>query len=75
MTETAPLGTTAHLKPALAGLPADERYAYRCKQGLPPWGGGGGGLAAIGITLVRRQSAAQLQWSPSGVVSVMPVGT
>jgi len=35
MTETTPLGTTAHLKPALAGLPADERYAYRCKQGLP----------------------------------------
>ncbi|MEO8443114.1 MAG: long-chain fatty acid--CoA ligase, partial [Betaproteobacteria bacterium] len=35
MTETTPLGTTAHLKPALAGLPADECYAYRCKQGLP----------------------------------------
>ena len=35
MTETAPLGTTAHLKHALKALPADEQYAYRIKQGLP----------------------------------------
>ena len=35
MTETTPLGTTAHLKHGLAALPPDARYAYRCKQGLP----------------------------------------
>jgi fatty-acyl-CoA synthase len=35
MTETTPLGTTAHLKAALTELPDDERYVYRCKQGVP----------------------------------------
>ncbi len=35
MTETAPLGTTAHLKASLQSLSEDERYAYRIKQGLP----------------------------------------
>ena len=35
MTETAPLGTTAHLKASLKSLSEDERYAYRLKQGLP----------------------------------------
>ncbi|MEO7726108.1 MAG: long-chain fatty acid--CoA ligase, partial [Burkholderiales bacterium] len=35
MTETTPLGTTAHLKHVLNDLPADERYAYRVKQGVP----------------------------------------
>ena len=35
MTETAPLGTTAHLKASMESLSEDERYAYRIKQGLP----------------------------------------
>ena len=35
MTETTPLGTTAHLKHGLTSLSEDERYAYRRKQGLP----------------------------------------
>jgi fatty-acyl-CoA synthase len=35
MTETTPLGTTAHLKHALQSLSDDEKYAYRIKQGLP----------------------------------------
>ena len=35
MTETTPLGTTAHLKASLKSLSEDERYAYRLKQGLP----------------------------------------
>ena len=29
------LGTTAYLKRELKALPADERYAYRVKQGVP----------------------------------------
>ena len=36
MTETSPLGTTAHLKRHLEARSEDERYAYRSKQGLPP---------------------------------------
>jgi fatty-acyl-CoA synthase len=35
MTETTPLGTTAHLKHALQSLSEDAQYAYRLKQGLP----------------------------------------
>jgi fatty-acyl-CoA synthase len=35
MTETTPLGTTAHLKHTLTALPLEERYAYRRTQGLP----------------------------------------
>ncbi len=35
MTETTPLGTVAQLKSTLRGLPADEQYAYRAKQGVP----------------------------------------
>lgn len=35
MTETTPLGTVSVLKPHLADLPEDERYAYRAKQGVP----------------------------------------
>ena len=35
MTETTPLGTTAHLKASMWALPADEQYAVRAKQGLP----------------------------------------
>ena len=35
MTETTPLGTTGFLKQHLQALSDDERYAYRCKQGLP----------------------------------------
>jgi fatty-acyl-CoA synthase len=35
MTETTPLGATAYLKRELQALPADARYAYRSKQGLP----------------------------------------
>ena len=35
MTETAPLGTTAHLKPHLQMPADDECCAYRGKQGLP----------------------------------------
>jgi fatty-acyl-CoA synthase len=35
MTEMSPLGTVSRLKSTLMGLPEDERYAYRAKQGLP----------------------------------------
>ncbi len=35
MTETTPLGTSAYLKRHLRELSADERYAYRAKQGVP----------------------------------------
>ena len=35
MTETTPLGTTSYLKHHLRALSADERYAYRAKQGIP----------------------------------------
>jgi fatty-acyl-CoA synthase len=35
MTETTPLGTTAYLKKHMQELPAEERYAYRGKQGVP----------------------------------------
>ncbi len=35
MTETTPLGTTAHLKHSLQSLSDDEKYGYRSKQGLP----------------------------------------
>jgi fatty-acyl-CoA synthase len=35
MTETTPLGTTAHLKASMGSLSADEQYAIRAKQGLP----------------------------------------
>jgi len=35
MTETTPLGTSSYLKQHLQGLSADERYAYRSKQGVP----------------------------------------
>src|SRR3990167_6447452 len=34
MTETTPLGTTSYLKHHLQALSADERYAYRSKQGI-----------------------------------------
>ena len=33
MTETSPLGTVATLRPAMASLPAEERYAMHAKQG------------------------------------------
>ena len=35
MTETTPLGTTSYLKRNLENLSADERYAFRAKQGVP----------------------------------------
>lgn len=35
MTEMTPLGTVSWLKRSLEGLPEDQRYAYRAKQGLP----------------------------------------
>ncbi len=35
MTEMTPLGTVSWLKRSLEGLPDDQRYAYRAKQGLP----------------------------------------
>lgn len=35
MTETTPLATVCTLKPCLQGLPEDERYAVRAKQGFP----------------------------------------
>ena len=35
MTETSPVGTCAHLPPELENAPADERYAYRARQGRP----------------------------------------
>jgi fatty-acyl-CoA synthase len=35
MTEMTPLGTVSVLKRSLDGLPEDQRYAYRAKQGLP----------------------------------------
>jgi fatty-acyl-CoA synthase len=35
MTETTPLGTTGYLKHHLQARPADERYAYRSRQGVP----------------------------------------
>ena len=35
MTETAPLGTVSALTSELQDAPADERYAYRAKQGQP----------------------------------------
>ncbi|MDB5809125.1 MAG: o-succinylbenzoate--CoA ligase [Betaproteobacteria bacterium] len=35
MTETTPLGTTAHIKHALKNLPVEDQYAYRRKQGVP----------------------------------------
>ena len=35
MTEMTPLGTVSLLKRSLEELPADQRYAYRAKQGLP----------------------------------------
>jgi fatty-acyl-CoA synthase len=34
MTEMSPLGTIAHLKEGLEGLPAEERYEKQAKQGL-----------------------------------------
>ncbi|MEH6551327.1 MAG: long-chain fatty acid--CoA ligase [Pseudomonadales bacterium] len=38
MTEMSPLGTFNTIKPELSDLPADEKMAYRLKQGLPPYG-------------------------------------
>ena len=35
MTETSPLGTMGHLKPAMLTWPADKQYAQRKKQGWP----------------------------------------
>lgn len=35
MTEMTPLGTVCRLKSYMEGLPEDERYAIRAKQGLP----------------------------------------
>lgn len=35
MTETSPVGTVGHLKPALEQESQDERFRYRAKQGLP----------------------------------------
>ncbi len=35
MTEMTPLGTVCRVKSSLASAPADERYAYRAKQGYP----------------------------------------
>ncbi len=35
MTEMTPLGTVSWLKRSLEGLPDDQRYAYRAKQGVP----------------------------------------
>ncbi|ELZ86000.1 medium-chain-fatty-acid-CoA ligase [Haloferax elongans ATCC BAA-1513] len=34
MTEMSPVGTVAHLKPGMEGLPAEEQYDKRAKQGL-----------------------------------------
>ncbi|MFI5104892.1 MAG: long-chain-fatty-acid--CoA ligase, partial [Terriglobales bacterium] len=35
MTETSPLATTGHLKPAMLAWPADKQYKQRTKQGWP----------------------------------------
>ena len=35
MTETTPMATICNPKPHLQGLPEDERYELRCKQGFP----------------------------------------
>jgi acyl-CoA synthetase (AMP-forming)/AMP-acid ligase II len=35
MTELAPLGTVAHLPPAMAGATDEAKFAYRAKQGRP----------------------------------------
>ncbi len=35
MTETSPLATTGHLKPAMLAWPADKQYTQRKKQGWP----------------------------------------
>ncbi len=36
MTETSPIGLVSKLPPELEGLPEDERYTLRSKQGVPP---------------------------------------
>ena len=35
MTETSPLGTTGHLRPAMLAWPPEKQYAQRTKQGWP----------------------------------------
>ncbi len=38
MTETSPVGSVSMLTPAMEDLPAEARYAIKCKQGRPPFG-------------------------------------
>ncbi|MCP4327823.1 MAG: long-chain-fatty-acid--CoA ligase [Alphaproteobacteria bacterium] len=38
MTEMSPVGTSGHLKPRLLGLPKEEQYAYKAKQGHAIYG-------------------------------------